>query len=168
MQTNQKGITLVELLAVVVVFGLISTLTYQMLFSLTKQTNQLETRNQAYNAANTTAQAILNNVYDMQLEKSEPCGQNCYSLINREKYYLDSNGVEQSSAEVRYTLRILGGNLELIDDGSNVIISQAVSSNSTITSTCSLSSCLEAVITLDLYFDLSDGTQYQSITTLSH
>lgn len=168
MQTNQRGITLVELLAVVVVFGLISTLTYQMLFSLTHQTNQLDTRNQAYNAANTSAQTILNNIYDMGLEKSEPCGQNCFSLINRPKYYLDSNGVEQSSAEISYTLRILSGNLQLIDEASNIIISQEVSSNSTITSTCSLTSCLEAVITLDLYFDLSDGSQYQSITTLSH
>jgi|GEM_PF-4355729 len=168
MQTNQKGLTLVELLAVIVIFSIVMTLAYQLLFAITKQSDELSDRFEAYSSANLTAQAILNNVYDMKLEKSEPCGSNCYDLINRPKFYIDGSGNRQQSSEVRYRLQISGNTLELRDNSNQVIVTQTVSSSSTITSTCNAASCLEAVITLDLYYDLEDGTTYQSITTIAH
>ncbi len=168
MQTNQKGLTLVEVLAVVIIFGLVMALTFQTLFSLTKQTDKLSSRFSAYADANISAQVILNSVYDMKLEKTASCGSNCFELINRPKKYIDASGDEQTSSEVKYLIRITNGNFELINDNNRVVITKRVASNSTITSTCQQNSCLEAVITLNIYFDLDDGSQYQSITTIAH
>jgi len=167
MRINEKGITLVEVLAMFVIFSIISLFAFDAIFSLTKNNEKLTNRYEVYSDANILSQVVLNEIYNMKLEKSSKCGTNCYNLINRGKISINGNGDTEISPEIIYVLEINSDVLKLTDNTGKVLVSQPVDKSSSISSTCS-NTCFEAVITLELYFELDNQELYQSITTIAH
>lgn len=122
---NKKGVTLVELLAGIILFGIIASLVSVILSTVTRANKDIQISALANREGNFISALIQNQLITLEVTNAAPtsCGTNCLILLSEQRYILSgSNEIVLDSTDQTLQISINNGQISLlrINDGITI------------------------------------------------
>ena len=121
---DKKGITLVELLAALVLFGIVAALVSTILTTIIKANKDIQISTQANSEGNYLITVLENEFNKFELtDEPTSCGTNCLLLLSSERYILDGDLIVLDSTDQTLQIAFSSNQMQLvkIENGITVI-----------------------------------------------
>jgi prepilin-type N-terminal cleavage/methylation domain-containing protein len=120
---DKKGITLVELLAAIVLFGIVAALVSTILTTIIRANKDIQISTQANSEGNYLITILENELSKFELT-NEPtsCGPNCILLISSERYVFEDGSVVLDSTEHSLQISFISNSIQIIKIENGLVV----------------------------------------------
>ncbi|MFV0250139.1 MAG: type II secretion system protein J [Bacilli bacterium] len=167
MKLNNKGITLIEMIAVIIIFSLVMSALYSSLSMILNMSKAVNIDQENISDVTLFLNTLSNSFDNIKFDTSTSCGSNCV-LFTKNGYYSVNENLEKNYISSQTGKIYIEKNTIFFTNNDSIINSIEVSEKSTITTSCIISNCSDAVIELKIIRDRFNENSFEVLSFLAH
>jgi len=120
---DKKGFTLVELLAALVLFGIVAALVSTILTTIIRANKDIQISTQANSEGNYIVTIIENELTKFELtDEPTSCGSNCILLISSERYIFEGGSVVLDTTEHSLQISFISNSIQITKIENGIVV----------------------------------------------